>query len=283
MINKKNNILIADDKINQHESYQKIHGSSVDMGKPGRKAPRFHTELTAFNELGEQLWEDHNELLIPGGLFTLAKLAGVDAPLTLQTLNQQLNIQASETPPGFTGPRREDTIFGFAIGIGGASDVFDNVKPVKYKEIAIDSIIPFRKPLSATDISTTDKTKYFLKRTVGAYFEYYAKVFETTPIIKAEYDQAGNPSVTDPANGADTPINTYLQFTLKISKDDVREYFKIDGGGLRKARVNTVSLLSGYKVGTEYKGVRPFAKINFNNEPFDNETKELTIIYKIFI
>lgn len=276
---KNNNVLLADDLINQHDSYEK---KSCDI-KAGSKSPKFHTELTAMNELGEVLWEDHNELLIPGGLFTLSKLAGVDTPLNLQTLNQQLNIQATETPPGYTGPRREDVIFGFAIGIGGATDVFDNVKPVKYKEINIDSIIPFRKPLTADDVPTADRSKYYLKRTVGSYFEYYAKTFETTPVIKAEYDQAGSPPVTDPANGPDTPINTYLQFTLKISKDDVREYFKIDGGGLRKARVNTISLLTGYKTGSEYKGVRAFSKINFNNEPFDNETKELTVIYKIFI
>lgn len=278
-IKKHNNTMIADDRISEHESNER----TVSSHRAGSKTPRFHTQLTAYNELGEELWDDHNELLIPGGLFTLTKIAGVDAPLTLQTLNQKLNIQATETPSGHAGPRREDFIFGFAIGIGGASDVFDNVTPVKYKEITIDSIIPFRKPLTADDLPTIERAKYGLKRTVGSYFEYFAKSFETTPVIKAEYDQAGNPSVTDPVNGPDTPINTYVQFTLKISKDDVREFFKLDGGGLRKARVNTISLLTGYKVGSEYKGVRAFSKINFNNEPFDNETKELTVIYKIFI
>lgn len=276
-----NNSIIVDDRFEEHEDCKLLRNSF--NRKAGSKSSKFHTELTAYNELGEKLWEDHNELLIPGGLFTLAKISGVNMPIKTETLNTKLNLLASEDTPVHTGPRREDVIFGFVIGIGGCTDVFDTVKPVKYKEIEVDSLVPFRKPLKSDDISPDTQRKYALKVTNGNYYEYYVKKFESTPVIKAEYDEAGSPTVTNPATGPDTPINTYVQFTLKISKQDVREWFKINGGGLRKARVNTLGLVTGYPVGSEYKGVRAFSKINFNNEPFDNETKELTVIYKIYI
>ena len=250
------------------------------------KAPRIHTEVSAYNELGEKLWTDHNELLLAGGLFTLSKISGADAPIDIQTVNIDLNIAATETSPGYTGPRREDVICGFMIGTSGCGDVFDTVEEVNYKERRITSLVPFRKVLISDDLTEAEAASYSLKKENGDYYDYYMKHFETEPVIKAEYDETGNPTV--PANADEVVenkiINTYLQYTLKINCEDVREFFKIEGGGLRKARVNTLALVHGYKDGNgEYRGVRCFSKINFNNEPFDNETKELTVVYKIYI
>lgn len=274
---KDNDVLQIVDGINEIERYEK---------RSGHKGARVYTELTAVNELGEVLWEDHNELLLSGGLFTLQKISGLNAPINIQTMNTDLGILASESNPGYTGPRREDTIFGFAIGTSGCGDVFDTVNPVKYKERTITSLVPFRKVEKTADLSSSEKQKYFMKKANGNYLDYYIKKFESAGVIKAEYDEPGSPAVPPNADetAGDRVINTYVQYTLKISNEDVREFFKISGGGLRKARINTVALVHGYLDGSgEYKGVRCFSKINFNNEPFDNETKELTIIYKIFI
>ena len=271
------NIMEVMESIETFDEYQKIRSD---------KSPRIHTEVIAYNELGEELWRDHNELLLPGGLFTLSKISGVTPPIETQSVNVDLNVATTETETGYTGPRREDVICGFVIGIGGCTDVFDTVAEVKYKERTVTSIIPFRKVQKSDDLSQEEQEKYHLKQEDGEYYNYFLKGFETDPVIKVEYDEPGSPAVPANADEAvdDKVINSYLQYTLKINADDVREFFKISGGGLRKARVNTLAMVHGYPDGTgEYRGCRCFYKINFNNEPFDNETKELTVVYKIYI
>ena len=282
-INKQNDdVMLIEDSINEYDKYMTVASNKSKK----RKGAKFFTELECFNELGESIWKDHNELLLSGGLFTLSKISGVNAPINIKTLNQDLSILASETNPGFTGPRREDVIVGFVIGTSGSGDTFDTVKKVEYKERTITSLVPFRTVEQTADLSSAERAKYKLKKANGIYYDYFLKLFETTPQIKVEYDEPGSPSV--PANVDETTdnkvINTYLQYVLKINANDVREFFKIRGGGLRKARVNTLALVHGYLDGSgEYKGGRCFSKINFNNEPFDNETKELTVVYKIYI
>lgn len=283
-INKNGDIWLADDCINESEDYNFIRST---FNKPigGTKSARLHTEIEFYNELGEKLETLHNELLLTGGLFTLSKISGVNAPIKPKTVNQQLSINVNETSTSYTGPRREDVICGFMVGIDGCTDVFDTVGTVYYKDRTIYSPVPFRKVEITDDLSDSDKQKYHMKVQNGTYYEYFLKGFETTPVIKAEYDEVGNPSVPANADEQDKSkiINTYIQYTLKINAQDVRDWFKISGGGLKKARINTLGLVHGYMDGSDFKGVNMFSRLNFNNEPFDNETKELTVIYKIYI
>ncbi len=253
------------------------------------KGPTFKTQVIAKNELGEVLFDEHNELLLSGGLFLLQKIANVDTPITIATLNQDLNILPQIVKPPEAGLRREDALFGFVVGVGGAGDVFDTVKDVKYKERKVEGILPFRKVPTTKDLSPALRGKYFMRRQSDNYLEYYIKKFETTPVIHAEFDEPGQPAVpgdvdTQPENKI---INTYIQFVLRIDKDDCRQYFQLNGGGLNKARINTLGLVHGYpdnSLGyTEYRSCRIFSKLNFNNEPLANLSKEITIIYKIYV
>lgn len=253
------------------------------------KGPTFKTQVIATNELGETLFDEHNELLLSGGLFLLQKIANVDTPITIATLNQDLNILPQIVKPPEPGLRREDALFGFAVGVGGAGDVFDTVKDVKYKERKVEGILPFRKVPTTKDLSPALRGKYFMRRQDASYFEYYVKKFETPPVIHVEFDEPGNPSVpgdvdTQPENKI---MNTYIQFVLKIDKDDCRQYFQLNGGGLNKARINTLGLVHGYPDNSlgysEYRSCRIFSKLNFNNEPLANLSKEITIIYKIYV
>lgn len=272
------NIRILEDSINAFDKYQLVNS------KGKSKHVSFHTEVEAFNEFGERMWKDHNELLLEGGLFTLSKISGLKPPLTIKSLNSDFGVQATETDSD--GPRANDVICGFVIGISGCGDVFDTVKPVYYKDRRITTMVPFRK-IEVADTATIEEVsdrKYYLKVTKDGTNEYYLKKFESKGVIKAEYED-GTPV---DANVADTTddriINTYIQYTLKINKNDVREWFKMSLGNLKKCRVNSLALVHGYMGDSkEYKGVRCFSNINFNNEPFDNETKELTVIYKIYI
>lgn len=285
-INKNGDIWLADDCINEKESYKFIRDTFNAPIRNHGKGAKLYTEIEFYNELGEKIETLHNELLLTGGLFTLSKISGVNPPIKPITVNQQLSVNVNETVTSYTGPRREDVICGFMVGIDGCTDVFDTVGTVYYKDRTIYSPVPFRKVEITDDLSSSDRSMYHLKVQAGNYYEYYLKGFETTPVIKAEYDEVGNPAV--PANAdeqdKDKIINTYLQYTLKINSEDVRDWFKISGGGLKKARINTLGLVHGYLDSNgDFKGVNMFSRLNFNNEPFDNETKELTVIYKIYI
>lgn len=284
-INKNGDIWLADDCINESEDYKFIRNTFNTPMSNKSKGARLHTEIEFYNELGEKLETLHNELLLTGGLFTLSKISGVDIPIKPKTVNQQLSINVNETTTSYTGPRREDVICGFMVGIDGCTDVFDTVGTVYYKDRTIYSPVPFRKVEITDDLSVTDKQKYHMKVQNGTYYEYFLKGFETTPVIRAEYDEVGKPAVPANADEQDKSkiINTYIQYTLKINAQDVRDWFKISGGGLKKARINTLGLVHGYMDGADFKGVNMFSRLNFNNEPFDNETKELTVIYKIYI
>lgn len=294
--------LILNDSISsndKHEIHYCNNGEELRRKERERfkrnKAPVFYTEIDVYrkdcndvtSELGEKVFTGHNELVLPGAIFIAEKLLNVTAPIKPKTLNQDLGISISEeTQPH--GKRLEHVICLFGVGTGGCGTNFDTVVPVKFKERKLESLIPLRYVPTDKDLTSAEKQKYFMKKTNNGHYEYYLKKFEIDPTIKVEYDEPGNPAVPpnfDEVSG-DKIINNYMQFNIKISKDDVREYFKAAGGGINKARINTLGLYIGYPATdgeNEFKGVQLFSKINFNNEPLDNETKELNIIYRIYI
>lgn len=284
-VTKKGKILLADDTLSTVEQIEK-HWNNYDKLNQHGKGIKFHTEVEIRNELGEIVEKKPNELILSGGLFVLSKISGVTIPLKIKTINEDLGINVNETVEAYTGLRREDIIRGFMIGIDGCTDVFDTVQPVSIKERHIKSLVPFRMVETKEDLDQTEADKYKLKVTEDGYYKYYMKGFETEPVIKVEYDEVGNPPVpsnVDELEGMPI-INTYLQYVLKINVNDVREFFITSGGGLKKARVNTLGLVTGYPSDNgDLKGCHLFSKINFNNEAFDNDTKELTVIYKIYI
>lgn len=284
IINKNGTIRDVQDQIETVDAIEKIlNGRSPN----NKRHPKFYTEVDLINGLGEVIHRQHkhNELLLSGGLFVLAKISGVDIPLDIKTINSDLNINVQETTKSFTGPRREDVIQGFMVGIDGCDDMFDTVKPVYTKQRTITAPIPFSMVEDLNELSDEEKARYALTVHEDNWYKSYLKHFESTPQIFCEFDEPGAPPVPATVDllESDSVINTYIRFMCKINEKDLRTFYKEQGGGLRKARMNTLALVTGYPDGNDYKGCRCFSKINFNNEPFDNETKELTFSYKIFI
>lgn len=277
--------ILLEDKINTKDSKEEVLASKIRR----KRGPVFYTEIDCYNELGEKLFSEHNEMVLPGAIFLAEKLCNVDAPIKAKTINTDLGVAVTESNPGFAGRRREAAICLFGVGTGGSGNNFNTVIPVDFNERTLKGFIPIRRVETGKDLSTAEKAKYCMKKTNNGYYEYYLKKFEIEPTIKVEYDEPGNPSVPPNFDEASSSkvINTYMQFNIKVSKYDVREYFKTVGGGISNARVNTLGLFIGYPETTggvtEYKGVQLFSKLNFNNEPLDNESKELNIIYKIYI
>ncbi len=95
--------------------------------------------------------------------------------------------------------------------------------------------------------------------------------------------------------------STYIDYQLTISTTDGREYFEYfcnqnssgENVGTANARINTLGLLTGVPITetvsgttstyTEYGFVQLFSKLNFNNISIDDDTTQLTIIYRIYL
>ena len=83
-----------------------------------------------------------------------------------------------------------------------------------------------------------------------------------------------------------TSAETYVELSLKITKEDVRDYF-VATVGIDEAKINSISLCTGYPVEEGgylyYKDIRPITKLNIPNESLIDITKGIEIIYHIYM
>lgn len=249
----------------------------------------FRTKVIAYNELGEKLFETQNTIVIGGALYVLEKLFGVRASLNVDYLNNIMGIATSGPPITDIYPK-DNVVCLFGVGIGGAGDSITSVKPVDFKEREIMNMIPFRytdQPL----LSAEEHKYWFRKKNEDGKVAYFLKRFETEPVIKALWkDSEGGEDGTEVQGGVHTstrtePIETFVELVLKISKNDCREWFEVNGN-IEQARINSIGLFTGV-LGTledgtqDYKQVKLFSKLNINNEML-TLAKDLTIIYRIY-
>lgn len=250
----------------------------------------FNTEFIASDQDGNDLFTTHNKMVIGGSIFTLGKLFNVTSAIDIPTLNTDLNVEATETAFGSPGYRYEHAIQLFGIGTDGSGDTYGSVNTVDFKQKGIDptKLVPFRYPLKTSDLSSGDQAKYAMKADKNTRYAYFLKKFETNPVIKSVFSD-GTVVTSNVWQSVKTEaISTYIEVTLKISKEEVREWFQAEQGGIQNGRINTIAFYFGYPVTvagprTEYRGVRAFSKINFNNEPLDDAVKEINGIYRIYI
>lgn len=233
---------------------------------------------------GRTIFRGSNKLLLHGSRNFLMKMFNVDSSLNLKNLNTILGVNTVEDAKNFLGPRQDDCISMFAVGTGGASDTFGTIYEVKYNEMDVKGIVPFR--YTQNPLSMEDKEKYFLKKQDTTYMAYYLKKFETQPILKSLFTDGSEIPVNVDDQQRDD-INTFIELKLKINSSDCRDWFAVKGGGVEKAKINTLSLISGYpfvdaKGNLDYKLCKVNTKINFINEALSNE-KEINIIYRIYI
>lgn len=252
-----------------------------------------YKDKNGITQFGEVVFETENMIVLGGSLFTLEKVFGVKSPLTIETLNDIMKIANTGSP--ITSNVNTYTCL-FGVGIGGAGESITDVKDVKYYEREIMDMIPLRQ--TADELTSDEATKYWFRTEVTdangtPKTAYYLKKFETEPEIHVlwrdvEGDEDGSEVGSDVYNTPEsntTPIETFIELTLKISKKDVREYFD-DLGDAYVKRINSIGLFTG-TLGTlgdgtqDYKDVRLFSKLNINNEIL-TLAKDLTIAYRIY-
>lgn len=251
-----------------------------------------YKDKNGVTQFGETVFETENMIVLGGSLFTLEKVFGITSPLTVDTLNNIMEIANTGTP---ITTNTNNFVCLFGVGTGGAGESITDVKDVKYYEREIFDMIPIRQ--TENELSAADASKYWFKKTVDVdgvqKTAYYLKKFESEPEIHvlwrdAEGDEDGSEvdeNVYQTPDSNTTPIETFIELTLKINKHDVREYFD-DNGNIEVTRINSIGLFTGVKGtledGTEdYKNVKLFSKLNINNEVL-TLSKDLTIAYRIY-
>lgn len=278
------------------------------------KGLQFRTEVIAgldafedkngVTQFGEILFKESNMVTLGGALYILEKVFGVQSSLSVEYLE---NIMTGVKLPGET-PIVEiypatNTVCLFGVGIGGCGDSYTDIYPVRYYNRIIDNMIPIRQIPANSQLLPTEKSKYWFRKVENVNgsdkLSFYLKSFEVTPTIKATWrdgvdDEEGsvvasNVHETSPSNT--TPIDTFVEMTMMITKKDIREYF-VNTGTTERTRFNTLGLFTGvkHKVKDEtgvdgefdYRQVKLFSKLNFANDMLTTP-KDITISYKIYL
>lgn len=260
------------------------------------KKKGFRTRITVEDEFGNVLMDyESNKVVIGGAITTLEKLFNVRSSLVIDTINNICDIEPAEQSTGALP--YEHTVCLWAVGIGGCGDAFGSVRDVKYYEREVGrngsgttEMIPFR--VVTSPFEDENKEKYFLMKEISAgHYGYFAKTFDDVPFIRSLWkDGVEGEDGTEVTDGVhDTTrtddIETFVEMHMTLEKDDVREWFDLNGE-IEKARINTIGLFSatpivedGVVVG--YKDVKLFSKFNMDNEPLTTR-KALLVKYRIY-
>lgn len=236
----------------------------------------------------EVLFESTNQIVLGGAMFILEKLFNVEAPITVDYLNNIMGI-AAENPIEEKYPKNTAVCL-FGVGIGGCGDSSLSVVDVNFYEREIFDMVPFR--VTDDELNEEDQKKYWFKRKESdGRTSYFLKTFEQDPVIKVlwkdgDEDEDGSEVSSGVHDTQRTePIETFIELILKITKKDVREYFEINGN-IEEARINSIGLFTGIKQpmsdgSKDYKQVKLFSKLNIPNEMLVMN-KDMTIIYRIY-
>lgn len=293
------NILSVNDKLKYNDGSKFFNRTKIIGGYDPYK------DKNGVTRFGTKVFETENMIVLGGGLFTLEKLFNVTPNLEVDYLENYLTGFSPEYGSGLntaaSSSTEEPVICLFGVGTGGASDTINSTLDVKYWEREVQGMIPFRQ--TELDLAADEVDKYWFKsKTTVNNIEktqYYLKSFESVPEIKALWLDSGEEGVDgsevqsnvhSTPSSSSTPIETFVELTLKLSKNDIQEYFN-DTANVGVPRINTIGLFTGKKVTatdpstglthTDYRHVKLFSKLNINNEVLTSG-KELTIVYRIY-
>lgn len=264
--------------------------TQVDALAPVRvkhPSPYTRTRVIGVDEFGNKLFNEENQVVLGGSLFTLEKVWGVQSSLNVDTLNQIMGIATTGAP---VLNKNETFVCLFGLGYGGCGDTIKSVKDVKYYEREVFDMVPFR--VTDQPLTSEEATQYFFKKdSENGRTAYYLKKFEKAPKIHSLWkdgpqDEDGSIVEDGVHNTTRTePIETFIEMHLKISKNDIREYFELTGG-IEEARINSIGLFTGVlcDLGNgnfDFKDVTLFSKLNIPNESLVI-SKTMDIYYRVY-
>lgn len=267
-------------------NYKKMAMYEFDRHKETKQISSNYTDIQVFDsETGELLFRGANKVIITGSVFTGCKhFKSITPPVILPNYNNVLGLENTLTEQHFD----DEEVCLFAIGVGGAGAESSTILDVDYtKWITPEELLPFRYQLDNDDLSVASRSKYFGRKSITDKnrIAYYFKAFDTAPIMKVQRVD-GTPiddTIFTSTNSMDA--ETFVELRLKITKEDVRDFF-FATTGINDAKVNTISLLTAWKKTIDgfdyYQNIRPLTKLNITTELLSDLTKGLDIIYHIY-
>ena len=258
----------------------------------------FDTSIDIKNlETGEIIFKGlKNKVIISGSSIIARKLFDVTDSEVIPNYNTSItglytpttDIQTGVIGIGASTKATKDNpkVLLFCCGTNGCGTENSQVYPVEYtKWIDTEELVPFRYQLSGEDLSDELRRSYFGRTVRGGFIAYYFKTFETAPKFVQRY-MDGTPIDSTVFASGKTGAETYVELTMRITKEDVRDFF-INTTGIDRSRVNCISLCTAYPVVengyTYYKDIRPLTRLNFPNEQLIDLTKGIEIEYHIYM
>ena len=232
-----------------------------------------------------------NKVIVPGSGYLARELFDLDTPEITPSYNDRLGI---ETPEGTEtheldwrtrATQEHPKVLLFCIGLDGCGTEQSQVYPVDYtKWIAPEYMIPFRYPIQSADLSDALRESYFGRVASGDHYAYYFKRFTSGPTLIRQFSD-GTPISSNVYEVTSLPVDCFVEVTLTITKEDLREYF-IATSSLDQCRFNTISLCYAYPVQVDgivhYADIRPLTKLNISNEYMIDVTKGVEIVYHVY-
>lgn len=227
-----------------------------------------------------------NTVVLGGAVLALEHLCDKEGTFKPATLNTIFDVN-----PSIVGDNSKSFIKLFGVGTGGSLLDFGSVIPPDVKQRNILEFIPLR---TGPAITGADAGKYFFKKpnADGVNFSWYLKEFENVNKPKSLWKDAvesgtdGTEILEEIFDSKRTEgIETFAEFEIKLTVNDVREYFE-SIGELDKARYNSLGLFTGEKVDIgagvfDYVNVRLFSVTNFDNRSV-NVKSESTFFYRVY-
>ena len=167
----------------------------------------------------------------------------------------------------------------------------DRIKPLTdINNIELGCIYPFRYQDIDDDLPEQLREYYFGRKTyddIGK-IAYYFKKFDTIPEIHIMYTDGTQVDDNMYVNDTDQIAECYVETRLRITRNDLRDFFEKTSVGWDNARISTLSLCyareyvdpsDGYSY---YQDIYPYTKLNFPVEWLVNLDKALDFNYQVY-
>jgi hypothetical protein len=278
--------------------------SFINDGFSFAESSLFGTETECIFKIGErEVFRNHNSTVLGGRMSLLENAFGLVPNINQHlTLNQIMGIPHSQTNNIIINkePRKADY---FMAGDGASSvAVPGKVYDAKNYETKLYHSVPFRMVPVSNDLPSVEKQVYRLRKIENIsgvdYVSYYAKKFDPGTLYleynNAEYLPIESDTVQVDENDAKHPllgglVLCYIQFTLAIEANELKEYFKVVNGSIEMASMSEAGIVlasdlpntldSGNK---ELAAAELFSKVTSKPFYLESEGTSRTIVYKIY-
>jgi hypothetical protein len=252
---------------------------------------------------GREVLRTQNTTTLGGRMSLLENQFGLTPNINQHlTLNQIMGIPHGQTNNVILNKLERKTDY-FMAGDGASSiAVPGKVYSPKNYETKLYHALPFRFVPFSSDINSNEKQIYRMRKieTVAGndYIGYYAKKYDPG-ILYLEYNDSDYLPVesdTVPVDENDSThklsggsVLCYIQFTLAVEPNELKEYFQVTNGSIELASMSEVGIVLGADLPNnlndndkELAGAELFSKVTSKPYYLDSEGTARTIVYKIY-